>query len=49
MHLSRSVIAAAIVLMGMSAAGFVAGMTEAPESTPVVVETSDLPSEPVQP
>lgn len=49
MQLSRSVVAAAIVLMCMSAVGLVAAMTEPSESAPVVVETSDLPPEPVQP
>ena len=47
--MSRSVIAAAIVLLGMCAAGLVAATAEAPESAPVIVETSDLPREPAQP
>lgn len=48
MRISRSVIASAIVLFGMSAAGLAAGMAEEPEAAPVVVETSDLPSESAQ-
>ncbi len=47
--MSRSVIAATIVLLGMCAAGLVAATAEAPESAPVIVETSDLPREPAQP
>ena len=49
LFMSRSVIAAALVLLGMSAAGLVAASAEAPESVPVVVETSDLPVDPARP
>lgn len=49
MRISRSVIASAIVLGGMSAAGLAAGLAEKPEAAPVVVETSDLPAESAQP
>ena len=49
MRISRSVIASAIVLAGMSAAGLAASLAEKPEAAPVVVEISDLPSEPAQP
>lgn len=49
MRISRSVIASAIVLVGMSAAGLAAGLAEDPEAAPVVVETADLPPEAAQP
>ncbi len=52
MRIPRRLVAAALVLAGMSAAGLAAGLAEDPEFPdvpPVVVETVDLPEEAPQP
>lgn len=51
-RIPRRLVAAALVLAGMSAAGLAAGLAEDPERPdvpPVVVETADLPHEAPQP
>ena len=42
MRISRPVIASAVALAAMAAVGIVSGQTPAPESEPVVVETTDV-------
>lgn len=46
MHITRSVVVSALVLVAMAGAGYVAGTTETPEtpeSPPLVVEVSGSP------
>lgn len=48
MHISRSVVISAVVLVAMSGAGYVAGKTESPEvpeAPPLVVEVPASPQD----